>query len=726
MKDPIFKNPKTAGTSLKRILAAALLLSMAVDISACKKKKKAKDNGAFASGSYNCVSLSVPQKEDYDEHHFVSMIPDGDNTCVCVELVKYDKENDYAVLDMHTEIYAMDKETGNAVKTLTVGEDERLCAATDDYYIFLFGREVIFRSKDSFETVKTISLDFDAYSLVPISDGFVVAGTKTLSRFDKDGNLLKSMETGFPLYIDADSFFEDNGRFYAIEEEDMGRYVYHEVDFETGKCPALARSGDIGISGSPQGKFFFNPNGEYRVDLANMRVELLADYNCIDICPPKYDLSTPAGYLKIDDDRFAVTYEYRDNTTEVLLCSYDPSIDRSDMTPIKIGGFGIFNDEILKWVVYEFNTSQDEYRVVLEEYGDRFEGLTPDDRRKATLNLTQYFNEGNAPDIYYGTRFDYAYMGRNGMVIDMSKYMKEDGLSGLTDTANRLMIDGSGACYQLFSGYTMMGYSIQDSVASSVSDTSLFTLYQYAKENEILYSMSDASDIVDTAIRYNFADLWGAYDGNRKITQQELTELISIATSLPVSHFHFAGREDVVNGTVLMCSETIWCAISDDERDSSYDEFTFIGYPSISGSVHMAEPTCCLAISTTADDQEACWNVLSMLLSEEAQKQTMMGGRIPVTKNMLDTFCECCLHPDQIQDEVLKKHFEKKKAVSQEAVDRFLKDISSADTVQTFDWGVFDIIYDEVNTYYSQSRSPEQIAESLETRLTLYMQENYQ
>ena len=104
----------------------------------------------------------------------------------------------------------------------------------------------------------------------------------------------------------------------------------------------------------------------------------------------------------------------------------------------------------------------------------------------------------------------------------------------------------------------------------------------------------------------------------------------------------------------------------------------------------------------------------------------MMGGRIPVTKNMLDTFCECCLHPDQIQDEVLKKHFEKKKAVSQEAVDRFLKDISSADTVQTFDWGVFDIIYDEVNTYYSQSRSPEQIAESLETRLTLYMQENYQ
>jgi len=47
-------------------------------------------------------------------------------------------------------------------------------------------------------------------------------------------------------------------------------------------------------------------------------------------------------------------------------------------------------------------------------------------------------------------------------------------------------------------------------------------------------------------------------------------------------------------------------------------------------------------------------------------------------------------------------------------------------TAATYDWGVFDIIYDEVNSYYSQNRSSEQISETLEKRLTLYMQENYQ
>ncbi|MBR5058060.1 MAG: hypothetical protein IKX04_05785 [Clostridiales bacterium] len=709
----------------KRILAGALLLSLATGVCGCKKKKKKKNTDAFASGAYSSVTLNLPKREEYDDKRIISMIPDGENTAVCIELIKYDKEHDYEPIDRHTEIYSMDA-MGTAETTLILGDGERLCASLDNKYVILSDRKVLFRDKKTGDEIKSFELEIDAISIVPITDGFVIASSSTLARYDKNGQPVKSIEPGFPLYVDGESFFEDNGKFYVIEEVDMGKYIYHEVDFETGKCPAIVDADDIGIQGMLQGKYFFNPDGEYKVNLGNMTVDLLADYNCINIRPPMNGLSTPAGYMKIDDDSFAVTYEYRDNTMDILLFRYDPTIDLSDVEPIKIGGFNVYYDEVLKWVVYEFNTSQDIYRVVLEEYGTRFEGLTPDDRRKATLSLTQYFNEGNAPDIYYGTRFDYAYMGRNGMVIDMEKYVKDKGLSDLTETASRLMVDGSGACYQIFSGYTLMGCSIQDSVLSSVEDTSVFSLYQYAKENEIPYCKANASDIVDTAIRYNFADLWGAYDGNKKITKKQLTDLVTIATSLPVSQFSFSSREDIINGSSLMCNETIWCNLYDDEMSSADEDFTFIGYPSVSGSVHMAEPTCCLAISTTADDKDACWEVLSMLLSEEAQKRTMMEGRIPITKSMLDTFCDCAMHPESIQDDVLKVYFKNQKPVSQETVDRFLNDISTADTIATLDWGVFDIIYDEVNTFYSQNRSPEQIADSLDTRLTLYMQENYQ
>ena len=41
------------------------------------------------------------------------------------------------------------------------------------------------------------------------------------------------------------------------------------------------------------------------------------------------------------------------------------------------------------------------------------------------------------------------------------------------------------------------------------------------------------------------------------------------------------------------------------------------------------------------------------------------------------------------------------------------------------DWGAYNIICEEIASYYTQNRSVEQIAETLDARLTLYIQENY-
>ena len=65
-------------------------------------------------------------------------------------------------------------------------------------------------------------------------------------------------------------------------------------------------------------------------------------------------------------------------------------------------------------------------------------------------------------------------------------------------------------------------------------------------------------------------------------------------------------------------------------------------------------------------------------------------------------------------------------SVKQEIIDAYLEIISSADTIETQDYGIYDIICDEINSYYTQSRSPEQIVTTLDQRLTLYCQENYQ
>ena len=722
--------------NVKRLISSILVVLIVSNSTGCKKTKKILTD----YGAYSFVSFDVPNKEGY-EAYLGSVLEDNGNACISIVYTQYNAEG--MVTNQHTDIVTVDDQ-GNSCYTLELMGDQVPSAVLENEYVFLgydkndlensggnladLQRTAVFIDKKKGDLIRTIETDFQPYYVSPLSDGFVIVGSSTIAWYSKDGELKKEIKPGFSCYVDGEGFFEDNGKYYVIEEKDLGNLVYHEVDFETGKCSTLATSEDIGIVGMDvEGQYFFNPDGEYKVNLNSMQVECIADWNCIDIRPPKKNLDIPSRRYCMDDERFAISYVYRDRTAEVLLFHYDMSIDRTNVENIKIGGYGVYDDPVLQWAVYSFNTSNKEYRVVLEDYSQRFDAYLPEERRKATLALTQYFNEGNTPDIFYGTRFDYAYMGRNGMVIDMSGYMKESSstMPEMTEAGNRLMVDGSGACYQLFSGYALYGCKVQESVFNEVPNTSVFSLYQYAQNKDITYSFTGASDIVDTAIRYNFADLWGAYDGEKKITHEQLVNLVNIALSLPITESGgYASEEDVINGRTLMGTDIEFCEVYNTKDNE--EAFEYIGYPSINGSVHLAVPQCCLAISATAKNKDKCWEMLSMLLSDEAQKQTMISGHIPVTQEAVDTFCELSMYPEKVTDDVLKSYVGQRKAVDQEAINQFLKKINKADTLATYDWGIFDIIYDEINSYYTQNRSPEQIADTLDERLTLYMQENYQ
>lgn len=718
------------------VITITLILSLILCVSACGEKR---ENRKFESGAYTSSTFDIPQRDGY-EAQLRSVLRDADKVCISIVYTKYDDNG--TIADQYTDIHTVD-DSGERIHTLELDGDQSPSVVLENEYAFLgynketvgetgknpvdIHRTAVFLDKKTGSFLRAIETDFQPYYIAPISDGFVIVGASTIARYSDDGELRNTVKTDFSCYVDRVGFFEDNGKYYVIEEKELGDLIYHEVLFETGSCPSLVRSIDIGVDGmNVAEQYYFNPDGEYKVNLSEMQTECLADWNCIDIQPPKKALNSLSQKYQLDDERFAISYEYRDRSAEVLLFHYDPSIDRSQIETITIGGYGVYDDPVLQWTVYTFNTSNQDYRVVLEDYGERFELDSQENRKKTNLALTQYFNDGNTPDIFYGPRFDYAYMGRNGMVVDMVDYINsmEQSDSIMTDASQRLMYDANGACYQLFSGYVMHGYYIQESVLEAVTDTSIRSLYQYAESQGIPYSVTSAANIVDEGIRYNFADLFGAYDGKKKITREDLETIVSIALSLPASNNHYADEEDVKNGRALMTPAIGYCYIS--AENAGMDSFHYIGFPSIHDSVHLAVPQSCMAISTTAKNKDICWKVLATLLSDNAQKQTILSGYIPVTQKALDIFCELALHPESVTDDVLTGCITGDKGIDQADVDAFLKEISTVDTIATYDWGLFDIIRDEINSYYSQNRSPAQITGTLEQRLTLYMQENYQ
>jgi len=62
--------------------------------------------------------------------------------------------------------------------------------------------------------------------------------------------------------------------------------------------------------------------------------------------------------------------------------------------------------------------------------------------------------------------------------------------------------------------------------------------------------------------------------------------------------------------------------------------------------------------------------------------------------------------------------------ISTSSAEYFYRSIESVDTVMYHDWGVVNIIKEEVSTYYSLDKPINEIAETLYSRLNLYLAEN--
>ena len=52
-------------------------------------------------------------------------------------------------------------------------------------------------------------------------------------------------------------------------------------------------------------------------------------------------------------------------------------------------------------------------------------------------------------------------------------------------------------------------------------------------------------------------------------------------------------------------------------------------------------------------------------------------------------------------------------------------EVNNVDSIRTLDWGVFNIIYEEIASYEYQDKTVEEITQAICSRLEVYVNENY-
>lgn len=717
--------------ALRSLASIVLIASFVMGVCACNRNAESVSTDSYW---YGCSSFRVPAVEGYRQGMRSSIYSDG-YYYLAVYGEKSDEKTDGP--EEYYRLYKIDSD-GNEVSNVSlpvkcahsgnqaVIENDRLhCSdqsSNTDYVIDINRGKII-----NEEITDEITMGF--YS---VDDGYVKMSAGSLTRYSKEGNesgRIKGNEIA-----NAISFYQKDGTYYLIANKN-GKIISYEADFDKSRLEKILESSSADLeSFEINNGIFFSDKGVYYIDTKSKMLMPVTEWNYVDIKPAykavRYELN-----LAYDNLRFGRLYAYEDSEIELIIFNNLPAENNANKKVITIGGYGVDFSVAIKWAVYRFNTSQNEYRVFLDDYWNEYSYESGIEAQSQIAKLIKHFSEGGAPDIFYGANFDYRYMYNAGLVTDMMPFMEKDPdfstddlLPSIKDTLVK-----NGACYQIFPAFYFDGDFGRKADFGDENITYKMVDDLAQKKNIPVRGDMEAAEYADQIIRYSLGDLVDNSTGAHIVSEEQLKEIVEYSVKYGISfggiENSIADMDTVHKGMHLTCRRTYLGNLYDlaDIESSLNDSFVYLGFPSINGSARAAQTDGLVAISSDSNYKEACWQLIKYMLTDEVQEIEIIYGNNPVINTVFEDHCKYAAHPDSVSDNevVWKSIVRGKKAVPDRIISDYREMVLSINSVISYDWGLYNIICDEVNAYYYQNKSPEAIAKTFQSRLDLYVSENY-
>ena len=741
---------------IKRIVLLSVILFMLFAcgfiISACKKE----DETLYPVDSYG-----FPLVEDPDEVYYSSVRADINYSeysdriqskavsyrdGICLFVKRIGENNTPLGYDMHIIDPAGTEER---IVELDTQYAEAFCNINNEHLITVSSVEGI--RKYDFNGKRLYSTEFDIFYIgsvcgaVPCSQGFVIFGNSGLLVFDAECKEIGRARSESNSYspVNGNSCFEQNGYLYLLATPDNGEGdCIAKADLENGTISTVAYVSEM-IGSENVAIYYYGPYIKtdesdycYSVDAVNKKLVPLVRLSNMVVIPEQMNHFLYPDIHLLDNGLITYYYSYSFNLPPDLIIVYpDNENNYSDRIEIKVKGYGATRDAGLINAAYEFNTSQQTYFVRVMEYERGYQYLDETDAQRVQLKLMQEFQSSDAPDIYYGDSFDYDYWGHTGIVIDMTQYLNAcDSFdkNKLSSNVLDMMISTDGAIYQVFSGYSIVGFwgdSLQYS-NNSYSYNELPSLYDGQQRTTGIY----ATGLADLILRIPLRDM---YLNGDMPTENEIREALQYSVDNGYAPDDvFEPQAPIMVGLHRVSLFDTNIGIIGSYHGLCKDmgvTAKYIGVPSMRGSTHPVMAQGLVAVSAGSDYPEGCCEFISYMFSDDVQEKILLNNWIPVNSVILNTYLDYMSNPSSIPED---KHLYSELALHDSVTDElmplpdderglFVEAINSTDMIMAFDWGIKNMIYEEMNAYYRDNVPIENVANALYSRMSVYVSENY-
>lgn len=445
--------------------------------------------------------------------------------------------------------------------------------------------------------------------------------------------------------------------------------------------------------------------------------------------------------LAMRDDGSLLCVCSGDDGGEVVTLSKQAASTVTQKTELTLATMGL--DSILRKQILKFNKTSDTCRIVVKDYS---EYSTADDYNAGITKMSTEIIAGNVPDIISISRMPVGQYVSRGLLEDLYPYIDSDEELSRDSFVPSILkaMEINGGLYQASSGFgifTVIGRT--DTVGADMGwtlDEMMACLAEQPEGTELFQLGLTKADMLQYVCYMYMNDFVDWQTGTCRFDSTDFIKLLEFC----------AGFDDTFNYT----EETYESEVSriqsgkqllEITTESDFNSFqmyeamfggdiVYKGFPRENGVGNVAYIDTGLAMTTACKDKEGAWSFIRTLLTEEYQT----GGNqwnFPINQAAFDKNLSEAMEKEMYTDENGNEvesskggwgwdgFFVDMYAVTEEQAARIKSLVDSVDSVLIFDTSIYGIISDESAAYFAGSKSAEETAKLIQSRVAIYVSE---
>lgn len=580
---------------------------------------------------------------------------------------------------------------------------------------------------------------FYVTAIAETDEGLLVADSAGLELYSKeDGSLLRTVIDDENAGSSTPYVLRD-GSVVIMAYGESGNQEFDTLNLDTGDLKTAYTFGaDENVTGIFPGTsydlYLSEDDAVYGLNLDGSDPVKVIDYVNSDM-----NITGINELVEVSGGSYVAALSDVDGNSEVDLLRPVDSATLAGRTTITLGCY--YLDYNVREQVFAYNKSHDDVRIQILDYSQ----YDSDDDSAGLTRLNTDIASGSAPDIIClsSSMPTSSYISK-GIFEDLTSYFEEDeeigGKEYLTNVLDAFKTDGK--------MYTIVPSFYAVSVVGKTGDIGDGSDFTIDKVNELVQQKGiDSANSFGTTTRdtilYEAIELCGSQfvdwdNSSCSFNSDDFVRLLEFVNQFPAEIDDSAQEDtsaDYRNGKALFYEDSIGTF---DEyvylRYGVYGEdITMAGFPSTQPSSAAIAPSLQMAVSSSSDNKDVCWEFLREFYLDDYQNS--ITDYWPVSVSALDALATAAQTPiyytdengEQAEDHTVidigGEEIELPRATSEET-DRVISFLKGLESSVYYDGDVENIIVEESAAYFAGQKSAEDVADVIQSRVQIYINEN--